>query len=50
MWDNLIAGSIIVGLILTVWAKVSNQTIPELLGGIKDIILPEQVEGVEVYE
>ena len=37
-WDWLIAILIILSLILVVWAKASHQTIPELIGGIFDII------------
>jgi hypothetical protein len=37
-WDGLVAVVIIVGLILAVWAKISQQTIVELLTDIKDML------------
>lgn len=37
-WDTIISATIIIALILAIWAKVSNQTIPELVGGIIDKI------------
>ena len=33
-WDWVVSSLIIGGLILTIWAKVSKRTIPELIGGI----------------
>lgn len=35
-WDWIISLLIIGGLILAVWARVSRQTIPELIGDIRD--------------
>lgn len=35
-WDWAISLTIIGGLILTIWAKISRQTIPELLAGIRE--------------
>lgn len=36
VWDWTISSSIIIALILTIWAKVSGQTIPELISGIRE--------------
>jgi hypothetical protein len=36
--DWLVAVVIIIGLILAIWAKVSQQTIVELLSDIKDMV------------
>lgn len=53
-WDWLISGFIIVGLVLAAWARVSRQTIPELLRGIKDMVSDKGEEvietGVDIYE
>ena len=46
-WDFIITGSILIGLILVIWAKVSNQTIPELIRSIKDIF---QDKGEDVVD
>ncbi len=35
-WDWLISAAIIIALILAAWAKVSKQTIPELIGDLID--------------
>ncbi len=35
-WDWIISFGIIAALILTIWAKASHMTIPELLADIKD--------------
>lgn len=37
-WDFLIGLIVIIGLVLVVWAKVSKQTIGEVLGSIKDML------------
>jgi hypothetical protein len=37
-WDFVVAVLIIGGLILTVWAKVSGMTIPDLLRSLKDLV------------
>lgn len=37
-WDTIIAIIIIGGLILTVWARVSHMTIPELISDLVDRI------------
>lgn len=50
-WDWLISISIIVGLILAVWARVSRQTIGELLRDIREYIseIREEKEGQLEY-
>jgi hypothetical protein len=44
--DWLVAVVIIIGLILAIWAKVSQQTIVELLSDIKDM-LQDKKEDVQ---
>lgn len=46
-WDTIIAVLIILALILAGWAKVSKQTIPELVGGIVDSIKGRAEDSVE---
>lgn len=48
MWDWVISLIIIIALILAMWAKVSRQTIPELLRSIKDY-LTETTEEAPDY-
>lgn len=53
MWDWLIGFGIVGAFILTVWAKASRQTVPELLKEIKDIIIDQSEdtgEAVAYYE
>lgn len=38
MWDWIITILVLVGFILAVWARVSNQTIGEVLKQIRDFI------------
>lgn len=39
MWvDTLIAITVVVGLILAIWARISKQSIPELLSSIMELI------------
>ena len=42
-WDFLIAGGVIVTLVVAIWARISRQTVPELFGGIKDLIVGGEV-------
>lgn len=35
-WDSLIAAGIIIALALGFWAKISRQTVPELIGSLID--------------
>ena len=46
-WDFVITGSVIIGLILVIWAKISHQTIKET---ITDIIELTKGGGEEVEE
>jgi len=46
-WDWLISGGIILGLILSIAARMSQQTIIELLRDIKDFISESREEAVE---
>jgi hypothetical protein len=45
-WDTIIAILIISFLILIVWARISKQTVAEVIGDIKDILI-ERKEGIE---
>lgn len=49
-WDGLIAVLIIVGLILAIWAKISQQTITELLSDIKDMIQNKKEDAQDNLE
>jgi len=52
-WDTLISILIISGLILTIWAKISNQTIVELLRELREFfqdIKEETTEDIPYYE
>ena len=52
-WDWLITGGILITLALSIWAKVSNQTIIELLREIREFIAEmkgEATEEVTIYE
>jgi len=55
MWDWIITIIILVTFALSIWAKVSKQTIPQLLGEIKDRLSDNSEEvqenlGVDIYE
>lgn len=45
-WDWLISLGIILGLIIAFWAKISKQTVPELLGSLKDSLLERGEDSV----
>lgn len=47
-WDTIVAVLIIAGLVLTIWARVSHQTITELLRDIIDL-LKQRKEDAEEY-
>lgn len=47
-WDTIVAVLIIAGLVLTIWARVSHQTITELLRDIIDL-LKQRKEDTEEY-
>ena len=49
-WDTLISSTIIIALILGFWAKISRQTIPELLASIRDMINDKKEDSVEYAE
>jgi hypothetical protein len=38
-WDFVITFVVIVGLVLIVWARVSKQTIAEVIGSIKEMLI-----------
>ena len=44
MWDWIIAVVIILALILVIWARVTKQTMGELLRDIKDLITDSREE------
>jgi len=46
-WDWVISITIIVGLILTVWAKVTKQSIPDMIRGFKEIAQESGERGEE---
>ena len=46
-WDSIIAFLIIAGLILAAWARVSNQTVAELLREILDILRDAKENAAE---
>lgn len=47
-WDTIVAILIIAVLVLTIWARVSHQTITELLRDIIDL-LKQKKEDTEEY-
>lgn len=47
MWDWIITILVLVGFILAVWARVSNQTIGEVLKQIRDFIRETRETGEE---
>ena len=49
-WDTLISASIIITLILAVLAKVSKQTIAELIMSIIELIKGKTEEGTEYVQ
>ena len=55
-WDTVIGFFIIAFLILIVWARISKQTVMEVIGDIKDMItggaeeVQEKTEEVIMYE
>jgi len=46
-WDWLLTVLIIGGLILAMWAKVSHQTIPELLKSMRDFVSDTKEDSEE---
>ncbi len=52
-WDWVISILIIVGLFLTIWAKVTKQSIPDMIKGFREVIQESKEEGeeyIQVYE
>lgn len=53
-WDWLVSFGIIGALILAFWSKMSGQTIPELITGIKEALIDKGEEtvnmGIDIYE
>ena len=55
-WDFVITGLVIIGLILIIWARISKQTIKDVILDIKDLIfggvedVQEKTEEVIMYE
>jgi len=48
-WDFVISVIVILAIILIAWAKVSDMTIPELLGALRDFLLAESPEVVVFF-
>jgi len=46
-WDFIITGAVLLILGLSIWARVSGQTIPELIRSIKEIF---QEKSEDTYE
>lgn len=49
-WDWLISAAILIWLFLVIGAKMTNQKIPELLGGIRDFITGRGEDAIETGE
>ena len=55
-WDNIIGFLIIILIILVSWAKITKQTVAEVIRDIKEIIgggadeVQERVDEVVIYE
>lgn len=55
-WDSIIGIIVIVAFVLVIWAKVSKQTVGDVIKDIKNMItdktedIEEIAEGVVVYE
>lgn len=55
-WDFIIGLLIILFIILVIWARISKQTVKEVIMDIKDLLtntaedVEEQAEGVVLYE
>ena len=46
-WDFLISAIIIIGLILAIWAKMSQETVVELLRDIREFISESRENAAE---
>ena len=49
-WDTLISAVILIVLGLGFWARISNQTIPELFRGIKEALEESREDSYEYAE
>lgn len=49
-WDWLISAAILIVLALGFWARISRQTIPELIGGIMEKLRDKGEEGEDYVE
>jgi hypothetical protein len=52
-WQWLISGGILVTLALAIWARLTHQTIPELIAGLKELgsnVKEDSQERLQVYE
>lgn len=55
-WDFLVGAIVLLAIVLIIWARVSNQTIAEVLADIRDLLsggteeVTEKAEEVIVYE
>ncbi|MFW6129618.1 MAG: hypothetical protein ACOC56_00450 [Atribacterota bacterium] len=47
IWDWIITGTVLIGLLLTVWARVSGMTIPELIKQLRDAFKDKTEDVVE---
>jgi len=46
-WDILIETSVIIAIVLFIWAKMSGQTIKEMIESVKDLFTDTKEEVVE---
>jgi len=46
LWDLIITGLVLISIALAVWARVSNQTIPELLANLKEVFTDNTEEYI----
>ena len=45
-WDWAVGGGILVAFVLMIWARVSKQTIPELIGNLIDVVRDKKEDVV----
>lgn len=48
-WDTIIGALVIIFIILIIWARVSNQTVVEVIKDIKDIIADRGEDAEETF-
>lgn len=46
-YEWIISGTIILGLVLGVWAKIGGQTVPELLRDLTDYFMEVKEDNIE---